>query len=444
LEWAAITAGRAVDGVALAKALMPLRDSSGVPTSLPPQPVVPAASRTATLGVIQRWAAWYDASVHEGQEAGTDGAWNASRQEYAFSASARTSSGELIVTAEQYTDGSLDWYSVDCLDVTGTSATLGASTAPLPTKVKMRPVLPSPVEFSGKPADRFWEFEDASVHFGGIEAGPTDLTRMLLTEFSLVYGNDWFVVPLRLPVGTFFRTTTFNVIDTFGVSTAILQSRNAAGTPWAVFQLAGSASANNQFFLAPTLGSSLQGKSIEEVALIRDEMANVAWGVERRVQGPSGDSYDRDAENSQRPSQQQQQLAELPSDVSLMYRLATSVPENWIPLIPVPSTGSAGGATPVIQLQRGTIMRTDADGAQRSAQPLGLLLRRDPRQAAALETPVLRIEEEEVPREGAIVERAFQYARWFDGQSLLWLGRRKRLGRGEGSSGLRFDTSDKV
>jgi len=28
---------------------------------------------------------------------------------------------------------------------------------------------------------------------------------------------------------------------------------------------------------------------------------------------------------------------------------------------------------------------------------------------------------------------------WFDGRSLLWLGRRKRPGRGEGSSGLRFD-----
>ena len=36
-------------------------------------------------------------------------------------------------------------------------------------------------------------------------------------------------------------------------------------------------------------------------------------------------------------------------------------------------------------------------------------------------------------------ERAFQFARWLDGRSLLWLGRRKRSGRGEGSSGLRFD-----
>ena len=35
--------------------------------------------------------------------------------------------------------------------------------------------------------------------------------------------------------------------------------------------------------------------------------------------------------------------------------------------------------------------------------------------------------------------RAFQFTRWVDGRPLLWLGRRKRAGRGEGSSGLRFD-----
>jgi hypothetical protein len=43
---------------------------------------------------------------------------------------------------------------------------------------------------------------------------------------------------------------------------------------------------------------------------------------------------------------------------------------------------------------------------------------------------------------GAIVERSYQYARWVDGRSYLWVGRRKRAGRGEGSSGLRFDIAE--
>jgi hypothetical protein len=53
----------------------------------------------------------------------------------------------------------------------------------------------------------------------------------------------------------------------------------------------------------------------------------------------------------------------------------------------------------------------------------------------------LRLHEEEVPREGAIVERSIQYTRWFDGQRFVWAGRRKRIGKGEGNSGLRYDIS---
>jgi hypothetical protein len=44
-----------------------------------------------------------------------------------------------------------------------------------------------------------------------------------------------------------------------------------------------------------------------------------------------------------------------------------------------------------------------------------------------------------VPREGAQVTRAYQYARWHDGRTYLWMARRKGVGRGEGSSGLTFD-----
>jgi hypothetical protein len=49
------------------------------------------------------------------------------------------------------------------------------------------------------------------------------------------------------------------------------------------------------------------------------------------------------------------------------------------------------------------------------------------------------IHEEEVPRAGAVVTRAFQRVRNADGRTHLWLARRKRAGRGEGSSGLKFD-----
>jgi hypothetical protein len=55
-------------------------------------------------------------------------------------------------------------------------------------------------------------------------------------------------------------------------------------------------------------------------------------------------------------------------------------------------------------------------------------------------TQPLLIPEEEVPREGAVVRRAWQGARWYDGRLFVWSANRKSAGRGEGSSGLRFDT----
>jgi hypothetical protein len=52
------------------------------------------------------------------------------------------------------------------------------------------------------------------------------------------------------------------------------------------------------------------------------------------------------------------------------------------------------------------------------------------------------VHEEEVPRGGAVVTRAFQRSRWRHGRVSTWLGRRKTTGRGPGASGLRFDRTE--
>jgi hypothetical protein len=56
----------------------------------------------------------------------------------------------------------------------------------------------------------------------------------------------------------------------------------------------------------------------------------------------------------------------------------------------------------------------------------------------------LRIPDEEIPREGVRVTRAWQLARWTDGSTYLWTSRHKRPGRGEGWSGLRFDVVERT
>src|SRR5207244_1744289 len=108
----------------------------------------------------------------------------------------------------------------------------------------------------------------------------------------------------------------------------------------------------------------------------------------------------------------------------IVYRLASSVPDYWIPLVPTRDRGS-------FWLTRAAMMRSLPNGSREAIKPLGRIL--EP------ETSTLGIYEEEVPRAGIRVTRTYQYVRAPDGSTFLWLGRRKRSGRGEGSSGLRFD-----
>jgi hypothetical protein len=52
---------------------------------------------------------------------------------------------------------------------------------------------------------------------------------------------------------------------------------------------------------------------------------------------------------------------------------------------------------------------------------------------------VKELREQEVPRTGVRITRVVNRSRWLDGSTHLWIARRKTSGRGEGSSGLRFD-----
>jgi hypothetical protein len=114
-----------------------------------------------------------------------------------------------------------------------------------------------------------------------------------------------------------------------------------------------------------------------------------------------------------------------PAAGTVAYRLASTTPHNWVPLLPVQSATG-------LRLARGTVLK--ADGTRQFVQAQGRLLNPDGSGAMGL-----AMYEEEIPREGVRVTRTYQLARWQDGGTHLWIGRRKRIGRGEGSSGLRFD-----
>ena len=96
-----------------------------------------------------------------------------------------------------FDDGRLDWLSFD-FEI---GATLG-SAADHTAAAVVETAIPAPVTFRGAPAVRFWELEDARVAWGLTPVGPTDLAHLMAIEYASSYGNDWFTVPLTVPVGS--------------------------------------------------------------------------------------------------------------------------------------------------------------------------------------------------------------------------------------------------
>ena len=116
-------------------------------------------------------------------------------------------------------------------------------------------------------------------------------------------------------------------------------------------------------------------------------------------------------------------------DAPPKYLLSTRVPSYWIPLLPVQVRVAPDRI--VSRLRRGAVLQPDGSGAVHHAR--GRLLNA---QAA------LSLYDEEIPREGIRLTRHYQMARWIDGATFVWQANRKVVGRGEGASGLQFDSLD--
>jgi hypothetical protein len=320
-----------------------------------------------------------------------------------------------VLVAREYQGGHLDWYAFDALPNARLGRDLGVPPQPFTIGT-----LPTNLSFRGMPANRLWEFEDAQVRFGAIEAGPTDLARMLLVEFLVQYGNDFFTIPVEAAAGTLVDLDRLVVTNTFGdVTTAA----PFVEQEWRLFALAaddGSRPTGSTLFVPPVLGPHLAGTTIEEVELVRDEMANISWAIERVVPSPSGGVVNRhEAYQSRR---QQATGTQPPSAGALQYRLdtwASALPDFWIPLLPEqPAPGQA-------------LTRLACYDPQGRSE--GLLL--SEKEGGTW----LYLFDEEIPRSGARIRRVPQYTRWHGGRIYGWIGREKRSGRGSASSGLQHD-----
>ncbi|MGO9400276.1 MAG: hypothetical protein ACLP19_20895 [Xanthobacteraceae bacterium] len=402
LAVAAIVANRVPDGARLAA------DLRAAQPGLPATPVIPSADRAAVQTAANAYLEWYD-SLYDAPATGPSPSWVDARMEYEFSVDASATDTPCAFVADRYTGEPLDWLSFD-----HSATPLGAISTP-PAAVT-HTLIPAPVTFKGMPAPRYWQLEDASVDIGAVDAGPADTARLMLREFALIYGNDWFVVPIPVTVGAVAHVTSLFVTDTFGITQTIPHySATPDGGRWRIFAISGDA-IDYRLILPPVLARGLDSQPQEQVLLVRDDAASMAWGVEKIVAGASGTPIDRaSAAAIATPTPPP------PTPVTgLRYELGTSAPAYYIPFV---ANAASDGQR---RMQRAALLAVD--GSRAPITPLGRIL--------ASDTPVF---EEEFIREGVRIDRLYRLARWTDGSTHLWLARRKTTGAVAGSSGLQFD-----
>lgn len=427
----AALAGRTIDGGALLEHLAKpgTKASDGISA-----PAVHQTKLDAAGGELRAWFAKLYL-----QPAGD--AWKPPYLEYQSACSVPQDGHETVLTSTEYAGGHLDWYSFDrAVGSTG----LGA-VGPQTEHVTIRSFLPAPVTFEGMPDPRWWALEDRKTDFGSIKPSTTDLAQLLLMEFGLLYSNDWFLIPFRIPAGTLARIDGMVVTNTFGERFWI----TAAGAGleenwhrWGMFQLgtpATGATADTSLFIPPVTVNTLEGEPLEEIELARDEVANMVWAIERTIPSLSGGG--RSGKDEARETRQYHEALVMSNPkppeaphAPIAYQAMTGVPEHWIPFLPVHVPGS----TREVQLQRGSMLRIiEGDRAVEPPRvpPRTTLMR----EGLAVNKPYY-IHEEEISRRGVAISEQFRRTRWIGGQAYVWLSVRAQTGRGERSSGLAFDS----
>jgi hypothetical protein len=358
-----------------------------------------------------RWLEWFRGNVAPLPRERVDDSWIPERLEYHFSVRAGSGDSQRVLRAPLHEGGEIDWFTFDADRQAQLFLNEDENGAAEEDELD---VMATPLRFTGMPADRYWQFEDGQVNLGRLDAQPHDLARLCVAEFGMIYGNDWLVVPLNVAAGSLVTVSEVAYTDTFGERMTISRAEDAnlAGS-FCMFEMSALDAPGITvpgLLVAPTALGTLEGRALEEVLFLRDEMANMAWAVERVVQSRSGDPRSRGDE--ERPVNRVEDMLD---KTELQYLLQTRVPQHWIPMVPI-ATGVG-----TIALRKGTMGDEDLS--------LGILL--DP-------TP-LTIQDEEIPREGVQVRRVPALARDATGLYLRWITRRARIGRGEGSSGLAYD-----
>lgn len=411
--------GRALDGAGLA------RDGAS-PALLAKPAVAPFATEvTNAVKALQDEIA----STYGAVSSDIGGSWHTDRLEYDVDVvSGHPDGGSMLLRANPDRDATFEWFTMDYVSRAELPLPEGGEAEVATTVSTSR--LPAFVRFRGMPNHRWWDFERGTSDFGAVIPDKRDLAKLLVMDFMLIHGNDYFAIPLDQPVGTASKIEELLVHDVFGGVTLVDRADAGpaeAGARWTCFSTAMAAQDGapaDFFLLPPSAGTArVSSEAVEDVRFVRDEQANLVWAIEFLTQGGDGGPWP--GRQRHVASTQNEPKEVVPATTApLYYRLQSFVPWHWFPMLPV-KIDEVTGAT---VLERGQMVRPDG---VTSPVPYGRILDTAP--------PPYQVREETVSRAGLKVTREIVRSRWLSGETHLWIARRKSAGRGEGSSGLRYD-----
>jgi hypothetical protein len=413
-----VCVARALDGEALARA-----HAAG--TALPAAAAI-SAHEAAVRAALDELATEIKATF--GTLGRTDAAaWRTAQLEYQAEVVAGLPGGNaaVLMKTDPDRDATFDWFAFDIASDVAAPADRAVA-----SRQQSISRLPTHVRFRGQANPRWWDFERGITDFGAVTPDRRDTAKLVMMDFMLIHGTDYFVVPMEQRIGELCRINLLLVHDVFGGITRIDRADaipSPAGARWTCFSLSRldrDGAPADVFFLPPSCGTTrIAGAAIEDVRFLRDEQANLAWAIESSAEGGIGRpwlGHERSvAEAAAEPSP-----AEPSMNAPLRYLLQSFVPRHWFPLLPV-ALDAASGET---AFELGRMVRPDGT----TPEPRGRTL------TANGPTPY-RVREEAVPRAGVRVLREPVRSRWTSGETHLWLARRTLVGGGEGSSGLRYD-----
>ncbi len=441
-----LVTSRSMDGYKFYQYLVGGSDAGDVPTS----------GSFPLLNTIQlKFKVWLERTYYFPKTA-SENSWSDRQLEYQCSVSAPVNASptapQNVLLADKYTRGTIDWYSFDLSNVPNAKlnenagVTISNAAAVLPSAAFS--YIPHTIEFKGMPKGRWWEFEDKNNDLSKMLTQKQDITKMVIMEFGLIYSNDWFLIPHVVPDSSLNKVIGLVSTDVFGRNMLIRRSGSGMDEQWErwdMYNISKRGTENVETFaqlmMVPSVKNRMESDSLERVLFLRDEMANMVWGVEEVVPDELLNGMDGKHANNEL----QQYLADTTPPLPVAdyianpalhrFRISNEVPENWIPFIAkqVANPLLFGGRD--VLLQRAAMLRyINGDYTNEIIRP-----RTDILSVGVATGDSYFIHEEEVSRAGFIISENFQRTRWYDGSTFTWLGRKIQSGKGEGNSGLKFD-----